>query len=580
MDALLQSFVRKVHTHSLTAPQDVATIDSVHHLLSVISRPNLCSSVAVSALGAIHSAVEYDPSSFLACDGPSVVLAVDHESLPHEAKMCIVRILALLDDVTLVDGIRRIGAPWVVPRVMTLHTSMGEAGAHRSFELAEQLLIHGETRGPLLACRPITHFMQLMTTSLLDHPSSSHRALNVINGLVHTRCEAQQFWRQGGSFLIQAIVRHRKNGVPTHGLLKAVSNIAAMDVSLANESLAVTEDLALIFMAELDEGTDVQHFIDLTSLPGIGQRLMAYPVVLQHYVVFLLQTLGDHTPDDKLCRALCQLNVMIPMDRANISFQVQHHIYRIFGTTCSSHRETSLETRIQAAIAVCKSSITESVARIFPSLLEMVTAEQVELDVEMLHHVECMIDDPAVVVRPLRVHGHTGDVLFHTMPLIVGKGAVLTTSSKTSTRLRQHLEAHVRSVLGEPHPHPALVLYCRELIQTHGLDIDAVPEVPPHPCTATCPVTMEHMHCPVAASDGHTYELQALVEVHRNRSIGDGARSPMTRESLESWVVYNRRLVETETAIAKPRPPPSRLTLVATDARRRRRFIERRGAPV
>ena len=55
-----------------------------------------------------------------------------------------------------------------------------------------------------------------------------------------------------------------------------------------------------------------------------------------------------------------------------------------------------------------------------------------------------------------------------------------------------------------------------------------------------CPITLEGMPCPVVASDGHTYELEALVRVART---GATFRSPLTREPLATWVAYNRALV-------------------------------------
>lgn len=56
------------------------------------------------------------------------------------------------------------------------------------------------------------------------------------------------------------------------------------------------------------------------------------------------------------------------------------------------------------------------------------------------------------------------------------------------------------------------------------------------------PTTLEPFRLPVVASDGHTYELQCLVEMMREQSPRKPLRSPLTREVLKSWVFCNRNL--------------------------------------
>lgn len=57
-------------------------------------------------------------------------------------------------------------------------------------------------------------------------------------------------------------------------------------------------------------------------------------------------------------------------------------------------------------------------------------------------------------------------------------------------------------------------------------------------CDAECPITHAPMRCPVVASDGHTYERDALLR-HMVRS---GAWSPLTREPISYHVYANRAL--------------------------------------
>ena len=61
-------------------------------------------------------------------------------------------------------------------------------------------------------------------------------------------------------------------------------------------------------------------------------------------------------------------------------------------------------------------------------------------------------------------------------------------------------------------------------------------------CISTCPITLATMHRPVVASDGFTYEMQALVR-HLQK---EPALSPMTREPLTLSLTFNRELEQKE----------------------------------
>ena len=68
----------------------------------------------------------------------------------------------------------------------------------------------------------------------------------------------------------------------------------------------------------------------------------------------------------------------------------------------------------------------------------------------------------------------------------------------------------------------------------HGDDIVAEILSVPVADDTLCPITKSRMKCPVVASDGHTYEKEAICRV-----IADSGRSPMTRELLNHCVFPN-----------------------------------------
>lgn len=83
---------------------------------------------------------------------------------------------------------------------------------------------------------------------------------------------------------------------------------------------------------------------------------------------------------------------------------------------------------------------------------------------------------------------------------------------------------------------------------------DIVAEIPSEaPVDDTlCPITKAKMKCPVVASDGHTYEREAICRV-----IADSGRSPITREPLHRQVFPNfamKRMIEEKDDAHMKRP--------------------------
>lgn len=66
-----------------------------------------------------------------------------------------------------------------------------------------------------------------------------------------------------------------------------------------------------------------------------------------------------------------------------------------------------------------------------------------------------------------------------------------------------------------------------------------------------CPLTLMRMEEPVVASDGNTYEREAIERVMTiAENQGLQARSPLTRQQLKPWVVSNRALADLKVAVA------------------------------
>lgn len=77
---------------------------------------------------------------------------------------------------------------------------------------------------------------------------------------------------------------------------------------------------------------------------------------------------------------------------------------------------------------------------------------------------------------------------------------------------------------------PALIEKRREALGIGGVEA---------PSDFCCPITHEVMVDPVIASDGHSYEREALVEI-----LGGTKISPLTREPLDDTIIGNKTLLK------------------------------------
>jgi hypothetical protein len=175
------------------------------------------------------------------------------------------------------------------------------------------------------------------------------------------------------------------------------------------------------------------------------------------------------------------------------------------------------ETLACAAWLACATTLSRALVPCFPLLVACADPDDETL---AAHLTELLQGDCAAVTAPLVVHG-CDRVAVHVLHLLLGDGY----AHDPTTKLGAAVERVVRAYGVRP---PF----------AHALADDGAKRTVP--TDTVCPITLEGMHCPVVASDGHTYELEAIVRVART---GTTFRSPLTREPLATWVAYNRALV-------------------------------------
>lgn len=153
-----------------------------------------------------------------------------------------------------------------------------------------------------------------------------------------------------------------------------------------------------------------------------------------------------------------------------------------------------------------------------------------------------------IIVHPMRVlpiivHGAPAkDLLFHTLYGIIPSRAKPCTSSVTFKTIRCFANEYVRTALVDS----ATSRYVQQVASDYDFFVAHAPSPERDVCDAfTCPVSLQPFRIPVIASDSHTYEMDSLLHIVANRSLGSSVTftSPLTRESMRSEVTYNRIVV-------------------------------------
>ena len=223
-----------------------------------------------------------------------------------------------------------------------------------------------------------------------------------------------------------------------------------------------------------------------------------------------------------------------------------------------------------ADLAVHVPSLVEAVARgaDAPAPSALAAAWAAAADGALERALRALRRRPAALVGSLALHGEPPHLFVHLLPQLLGPGARAADSGAAWARaVREAVrEADLPRTVG-------CARLLGELAERHGVPEAARPadaaalaegggegggggggddggdegvaatRAALRGAVATCAVTLEPMHCPVALSDGRTYELATALALWRG---GGPGRSPITREAVLPWMVYNRQAVEVE----------------------------------
>lgn len=242
------------------------------------------------------------------------------------------------------------------------------------------------------------------------------------------------------------------------------------------------------------------------------------------------------------------LTVAAAHNKSHISMDVYREFYH--------HMDFDTATRPPRALLYCTGVASDEVAPSFSKLMQdNITYDVPELDNRLCEHFEALLACPQHIGGRdgFLIHGHPPLVIFHCIEYLVGRGPLGTT--RVGQTIYKFLSDTMHQVLrNTTRLTSGMSSYLKHLSKRFGIACDSLETLSMDverdecahkvllQCVATCPITLHPLHCPVVASDGNTYEMQALLRVLQQPC----SLSPLTRERLWFQMTFNRTLQDKE----------------------------------
>ena len=563
MDHLLRSFVSKVHSHAHHSPHDVASSDAMRQLLPMI-HCNSPKDVLEMTISVMHEAAQQNAKGFVECGGVAtivnLIITCPYLLLSLEARCQAVRLLRTSSE-TLVEQVEVLSSV-CIQALMTWYTTLGEAGSADMFWMLDTLTSTPSTREKILDESPtVGSLLPLLTSTVLDDPDLCILAMRVFSNLVSTDLSGGTFWGDGGIFLIVALATHRTQDVvgTEQQLLHAVCHLAERAPRSTNEAFrdSCNQHVMKALLMDMRE-QGIAGMLPVFKITHMFRHLRnddQFSTMLMHKIVEEFPSLSV----DTLHVALDALaHTVTPTSASVVTIDALLHLVRDVD-----------ELLVDVSHVILNAIHTNKLASFLPMLIHSCSVDK-SLDTALDNNVaklfDTLVENPTMVLHPIQIHGNPPHVLFHILEDLVGDAYPMTSSGVTSWT--DHcITAYIRERLEDASVPctPGHVRYARLLQERYNLSCASLrlpsslrslacsgDQLPSNPCAtalarcvAECPITLQPMHCPVIASDGYTYELSALLKILRLRE----PRSPMTREPLQPWGVYNRQAVHMETEV-------------------------------
>lgn len=573
MDAFVRSFVGKVHKHVEEGlGSSPPTGDAIQYLLPIL-RPSSPSDVVEKVVSSLYT-ITADPGlfehEFKACNGMRTLLSFMGEFDPRlispscrkdicrivclDATYCASELSAILAQGVCGARLSEAVLDWF--RICIVEDAVALDQHFLLLVSAIQAVgFHTHALHPLL--------FEVLKLSTFVGPTSLLLSECLLSSFWHEADALSHFHCNGGMAFVSRMARMRNNNAGHTSVCSVLQFISRMCLVEHEHGLDQptwdtlspdeTEVIAYAITLELvPPSSNDDLLLPVMRNPVLSRSLSACKLFLN--TIISNSILGETSAEFDEC-----VQTMVSHRSVEPSSSVLTSVLSMFRNITGSTR------RLHYALLAVKLVHRDEVAPHMSRFLDMlgrvcrVCPEQAKaFDEECLVHLMHLWANPKLTAFPLSVRGATSSFAFHMADSLCGAAAgAWMGNTESGAFMVDKMGKEMRALAESPTSTPGELKYVDSL-QRKFFHLEQVQlhfpltESKARASFLTCPVTLDWFHCPVTASDGTTYELSSMVQLHRQFAVDkavDSFLSPMTRERLHESVTYNRTLKHMEEAV-------------------------------
>lgn len=345
----------------------------------------------------------------------------------------------------------------------------------------------------------------------------------------------KRWWRGSGSFLMDAFCRysldHPRRMTPVIEIIYIFTSHLPWTTIIP-----LTTRMLDALSEEISDAAAVSKMISILHNESVLSRCIQHDILTS--ILFARGTEGFLAMNLPGRQDFCDYMVRAAYDRKNTQKMATKEMFDTL------YRVNDAPTRTKRALLYALGVERESICSNFSNLLmdnhdasshlDCVT----NLDSLLCEHFEFIAANPQCVTGDVMICGHPPHLLFHCIEDLIGKAPL--DKTLTGVCIRKFLRNSIVDIQNNGNNTHGTLLYLSHIKNIYGIHNVRWVDPPPRDrmMGSTCPITLEVMHCPVVASDGNTYDIRGILCLLRQTN----PRSPLTRKPLERSVIFNRSL--------------------------------------